>query len=457
MSNQTSQQTAQQLPAGKLRFGEKLGYGAGDLASNLVWTAAATFLTFFYTDVIGIAAGAVGTLMLIARILDAFIDIGVGVVVDKTKTRFGKARPWLLWMAIPFGLAGFLLFTVPNASPAGTILYAYITYIVMNVIYSTINVPYGVLNSLMTQDPYQRSVLNIFRMVMALIGGIIVNFFTMPLINSFGGGQTGWVAAFAVFGILAACLFLVTFFSTKERITPSVVQKEVPMKRGFKALFRNKYWGLMLVYAVVFYMGMGVGSGMNVYFAQYVLNNSNLVGILGVGSLIPMLIGLLFIAPVIKRFGKRNASLAGSAVAVVGSLIMAINPSSLTVIMIGLIVKSLGMVPIIGTIFAMLADTVDYGEWKTGIRTEGLVYSAGSFGTKAGSGLGAAIIGWALAIAGYVGGQDTVSASATSMISFLFVWLPGIMAVIQVIILWFYKLDKDYPQIIKDLNEVKQM
>ncbi|MGG3572432.1 MFS transporter [Bacillus gobiensis] len=439
----------------KIGMKEKIGYGFGDFASNLLFFATATFLTFFYTDTVGLAAGAVGTLMLVARILDALADIGIGALVDKTKSKHGKARPWLLWMAVPFAISGILLFTVPNTGPVATLIYVYITYLLMNFIYSAINVPYGVLNSLLTQDAYQRSVLNIFRMVLANLGALFITFFTLPLVSVFGGGQPGWIFTFSIFGIIGTLMFLFTFTSTRERVKPSVVHKDVPFKRGIKALFKNKYWGLMVAFTIVFFANNALGSGINVFYAQYILEDRDLVGILGMASLLPQLLGFGILAPIIKRIGKRNASLIGSFIMIAGSLIVAFQPTSLALVIAGLIIKALGTAAIMGTVFAMLADTVEYGEWKTGIRTEGLVYSAGSFGTKAGSGLGTAAVGWGLAMGGYIGGQTTVSASANFSIQFLFIYLPVIFSLIQIAILWFHRLDRQYPDIIKELQWVR--
>lgn len=441
----------------RIKFKEKLGYGFGDFANNLVWIAISAFLTFFYTDVVGFSAAAVGTLLLIARVLDAFVDLGVGTLVDKTKSKYGKARPWLLWLAIPFGISGVLLFSAPNLGPTGALIYAYATYLLVNIIYSGVNVPYSVLNSLITQEPYERSLLNIYRMVMALVGGVVVTYFTMPLVSWFGGGKTGWAMTFAVFGILAAVLLIITFITTKERVKPSVVQKDIPLRRSVKTLFRNKYCGLIVGFMVVTYTSAAVSSGVNVYYAQYLLKDASLVGIIGLASSIPLFLGLFMVAPIIKKFGKRNASFTGIIITIIGLLFMLIDPVNLTIILIGLVIKAVGSVPMIATMFAMLADTVDYGEWKTGMRTEGLVYSAGSFGLKVGSGLGAAFVGWLLAWGGYVGGLDAITDSAKSSIVFMFIYLPIIAALIQLIILWFYKLDKKYPQIVQELNEIKTL
>ncbi|MDQ0257054.1 GPH family glycoside/pentoside/hexuronide:cation symporter [Evansella vedderi] len=441
----------------KIGFTEKMGYGFGDLASNLVFAAVSTFLVFYYTDVAGASAAAVGTIILLSRLLDGFTDIGMGAIVDKTNSKHGKARPWLLWLAIPYTISAIMLFTVPDLGPVGMLVYIAITYNLVHIIYTGINIPYGVLNARMTQDSYQRATLNIFRMFSALIATVIVIFFTIPLVEAFGGGKTGWTVTFTIFGILAGILFLITFLTTKERVTAvNVDQSKVPVKDGVKALFKNKYWAMMVLFALVSYSGMGLGGGLGVYYAQYILGNTALVGPLGLAGLFPIMIGLLFVAPIIKKFGKRNAMIFGLLFGLIGTVVIMIDPSNFTLVIVGSIIRGLGAVPMAASFFAMLADTIEYGEWKTGLRTEGLVYSAGSFGTKVGMGLGAAIIGWSLSLGGYVGGVAEQTDAAIAMITFLFVWAPAIIALLQLAILNFYKLDKMYPQILADLQARKE-
>ena len=441
-----------------ISFKEKLGYGVGDLASNLIFAAVSSFLLFYYTDVVGVSAAAVGTIILFSRLFDGFTDIGMGAIVDKTKTRHGKARPWLLWMAIPYAIAAFLLFSVPELGPVAILVYIAITYNLIHLIYTAINIPYGVLNSLITQDQYQRSTLNIFRMFMALAGTVIIIFFTIPMVELLGGGKQGWQFTFTIFAVIAAILFLITFLSTKERVqaaTASGESHKVPLKVGFKALMKNKYWMLMVVFATVTYAAMGLGGGLNIYYAQYILGNPALVGPLGFAGLFPMMIGILFVAPIIKKLGKRNAIIAGTVLGALGTVLILINPTSWTLVLIGSIIRGIGGVPLVASIFAMLADTIEYGEWKSGIRTEGLVYSAGSFGTKVGMGLGAAAMGWALSYGGYIGGAAEQSASAITTITALFIYVPLVFAAIQILLLSFYKLDKEYPTILKELQERK--
>jgi len=437
-----------------LSFKEKLGYGFGDMASNLIFSSMSMFLLFFYTDVAGISAAVIGTIMLFTRIFDGLTDIGLGFVVDKTKSKHGKARPWIKWMAIPFAISAVLVFTIPDAGTVGKIVYITITYNLVNLIYTAINIPYGVLNSLITQDQYQRSVLNIFRMFMALIAALSVSMITLPIVSAFGGGLTGWQITFSIYGVIGAVLFFITYYSTKERVQPAVgsSDQKIPMKIGVNALFKNKYWGLMVLFMVVTYLGQGIGSGVNIYFAQYILNDSNLIGTLTLANLIPMMIAMLIISPVVKRLGKRNSMILGLIITIIGTLFILVNPGSVTMVMIGTVIKGIGTAPIIGSMFAMLADTIEYGEWKSGVRTEGLVYSAGSFGTKVGTGLGSAALGWILAFGGYVGGAAKQSDAALLSINALFIYIPLILAVLQLAIMIFYKLDREYPAIMKELQ-----
>ncbi|WP_246218535.1 MFS transporter [Litoribacterium kuwaitense] len=416
----------------KISFSEKLGYGVGDLASNLIFAAVSSFLVFYYTDIAGASAAAVGTIILLSRLLDGFTDIGMGLIVDKTNSKHGKARPWLLWMALPFTISAIMLFTVPDFGTVSMLIYIAITYNVVHIIYTAINIPYGVLNARMTQDSYQRATLNIFRMFSAIIATIIIMFLTIPLTEFFGGGKTGWIVTFTIFGVIAGVLFVVTFLTTKERVSAvNVDQSKVPLKKGIKALSQNKYWALMVLFSLVTYTANGLNGGLGVYYAQYILGNPALVGPLGFAGLFPVMIGLLFVAPIIKKFGKRNSMIIGLFISLVGTLIILVDPANITLVLAGSVVRGIGGMPVVASFFAMLADTIEYGEWKSGVRTEGLVYSAGSFGTKVGSGLGAAAMGWLLGLGGYVGGVAEQSESAISMIIFLFIWAPAIIAVIQ--------------------------
>ncbi|WP_077624046.1 MFS transporter [Sediminibacillus massiliensis] len=443
----------------QIKFAERLGYGLGDFASNIVFAAIGSFITFFYTDIVGgISAGVIGTIMLFSRLFDGITDIGMGIATDKTNSKFGKARPWLLWLAVPFAISSILVFSVPEIGTVGKIIYIVITYNLFSIIYTGINIPYGVLNSLITQDQYQRSVLNIFRMGLAVTATMVVNVITIPITDFFGGGKTGWALTFTVFSMIAVLIFGITFKTTRERVTSSTEasrKNDVSIKVGTKALMKNKYWIIMVIFLITNFIFVGLGNAINVYYAEYILNNASLVGTLAVAWNLPQLVGFFVVPPIIRRYGKRNTMIAGILLGILGSVFVLVDPTSLTVVVIGMFIRGIGIAPVVGSQFAMLADTIEYGEWKTGIRTEGLVYSAGSFGTKVGNGLSVAIVGWVLSMGSYTGGGSAQSESAITAIKFLFIHLPVFIAGVQLLLLFFYRLDKQYPKILSDLEKRK--
>lgn len=439
----------------KIGFGEKVGFGFGDLSTNIAWGSMSMFIMFFYTDVIGISAGIIGTIMLFSRFLDGVSDIAMGVIVDRTNTKYGKARPWLLRLAIPFAISLVLVFAVPNnVSDLWKVFYIVVTYNLLVTIFTAVVIPYGTLNTFITSDQNERSTLNVFRMFFANIGLIVVTLCTLPIVKLFGGGQSAWIMTFAIFGILSSVLYFITFKTTKERVQPvkKTGTNKVPIKVGIAALFKNKYWVLTFLTFIVFSLGEATFQGGTIYFATYILKDPLLVGLLSFLILIPSTLGLLFFAPLYKRFGKTKSMIGGSVIFLIGSIVLMIDPSSLTFVVIGSIIRGIGRAGVFGAIWAMLPDAVEYGEWKTGVRNEGLVYSAGSTGQKIGYGIGGALVGWILAWSGYVGGQDIQNPNVLLSIKALFIYLPLLMYVVQIILLSFHKLDKNYPKIYQELQ-----
>lgn len=436
----------------KMGLGEKMSYGFGNLAANLLLTTANTFISFFYTEVAGISIAVVGMILLLGRVFDGVADLGMGVIVDKTKTKHGKARPWLLWLAIPYGVAIVILFTSPNLSTNGKIIYAFITYVFSMFIFTGINVPYNTLSALSTQDQYERSQLSVFRTAFGFAGGLGLSVITMPLVKTFGDGKQGWVITAIIFGIVATILYLVCFTNVKERAVISEEKVKIPLKDSINTLFKNKYWILVITVNLIGTISAGLG-GVNVYYAQYILGNSSYMGIIGLGSFLPIVASILFVTPLLKKFGKKNLAVAGAAMGIMGALIMATAPTNISIIMVGLIIKGLGAGPLMIATFAMLADTVEYGQWKTGVRAEGLTFSAQSFSEKVGTGLGGVVLGAILSIGGYLGGQSVQSDSAITSIKIAFVYAPIITSIIQLALLYFYNLDKEYPKILAELKE----
>jgi len=443
----------------KLRFGLKLSYGFGNLAANLLLTTANAFISYFYTESVGISVATVGIILLAGRVLDGIADIVMGMIVDKTKSKYGKARPWLLRMAIPYGLAIVLLFSAPNLGPNGNIAYALVTYLFAMFIFTAINVPYNTLMALQTQEQKERSQLSSFRTAFGFLGALAVNMITMPIVSAFGGGKQGWFITSIIYGVIAILLYLNCFKNSREinasNDESDVIEIQGPktsLKQGIIGLLKNKYWVLVIGLILLGNLNSGLG-GVNVYYAQYILGDPNLVGLIGFASFLPIIVGVILSGPILVKFGKRNTSIGGSILSLVGCGIIMVGSSSMPMIMAGLIIKGLGTAPMLIASYAMLGDTIEYGEWKNGTRAEGLTFSAASFGEKVGTGLGGAVLGGILAVGGYIGGQATQGASAIGAIKFSFVYAPIILGVIMIILLFMYKLDTEYPKILAELKE----
>ena len=446
----------------KLTFGkifERFSYGCGDFGCNIIYTAMSAFLLFYYTDYANVSAMAVGTIMMVSRIFDGVSDIIMGVIVDRTRSKYGKARPWILRMCIPFAVSGILLFSVP-ASWASTpkLVYVFITYnLVSTVIYTAINVPYSALNALMTQDPYERSVLSIFRNLLATAGTLTINTFTLPLVEYFGNNAAAWTKTFVVFGFVSIAAFLCTFFGTKERVRAAenegeVQTEDVPFVTGIKALFKNKYWIMMTGMLALFFLMYSVNGGATVYYAKDILGDKNLVSTINGIFNIVQICGMFFIAMLVKKFGKRNVFALGLVLDIIGMLVLNFSGGSMAIIVVSSVIRGIGNACGGATMWAMVSDTIDYGEWKTGYRTEGLVNSACSFGYKIGNGIGSALLGLILEIGGYVGTAAVQTESALTSIKVCFVWIPILVYACGLVIMKFYHLDKEFDGIIADLK-----
>lgn len=439
---------------------ERFSYGCGDFGCNIIYTAMSVYLMFYYTDYAGVSSAAVGVIMLISRVFDGVSDIIMGVIVDRTKSRFGKARPWLLRMCIPFAVSGVLLFSVPTGWSSGAkLVYVFVTYnLVSTVVYTAINVPYSALNALMTQDPYERSVLSIFRNLLATAGTLTINTFTLPLVELFGNTASAWTKAFVVLGAVSVAAFLINFFGTKERVRPAVKDgeaKDVPFTTGVKALFQNKYWIMMTGMLALFFLMYSVNGGATVFYAKDILGDKNLVTTINGIFNVVQIVSMFFIAMLVKRFGKRNVFALGLVFDIVGMLVLNYSGGAMNLIVVSSVIRGIGNACGGATMWAMVSDTIDYGEWKTGYRTEGLVNSACSFGYKIGNGIGSALLGLILEIGGYVGEAAVQTAEALFSIEACFVWIPIVVYVCGLIIMKFWHLDKEFSGILADLEKRK--
>ena len=380
----------------------------------------------------------------------------MGVIIDRTKSPFGKARIWILRLVVPYAIGTVLLFAVPVGwSETAKLIYIFFSYnLAFTVLFTGINLPYATLTALMTQDQYERSVLSIFRMILATCGTLFIKTCTLPVVRFFGNDARAWTMTFIVFGALEIVTFMITFLFTRERVNTADDDKrlKIPVTLGFKALVKNKYWFMAALNPILIFIAQGINGSAEVYYTKIVLGNSDLVGTFSVALQATQIICMFFIARFVKKFGKRNVLMIGAAIMIAGYSIMGIGADNLTVLIAGCMLRGVGNAGISACMFAMVTDTIEYGEWKTGIRTEGLINSAASFGQKIGNGLSSVILGAILSIGGYVGTAVTQTAGAITAIKVSYIYVPVILTVIQVIVLAFYHLDKEYDSILTDLK-----
>ncbi|RFU66024.1 MFS transporter [Peribacillus glennii] len=430
---------------------EMLGYGIGGLGIFTASSLIGTFLSFYYTDIVGISAGIVGTLMLLVRVMDGAADIGMGILVDRTKSKYGKARPWILWMALPIGFSTISLFLVPDIGMAGKIAFVYVTFIIFNLIFTAVSIPFKTLLGMITQDNYERGLANIYSGFFTMIGSLLVMTLTQPLANKFG-----WTPVAITIGAMVPIALYITYRSTRERVGAAQQDGwdgDVPIKIGVKALFANKYWLIITLCCVISYAIIALGQSAGLYYATYIFGNTNYFSFIGLALTAPMVIGLLLIASLVKKIGKRNVALIGTVFIIIGQIIKIFGPESLAIFLIGSAFAGLGAMPIIGLIHSMINDTIEYGELKSGVRTAGLVNSGASFGMKVGTGLGMALIGWLLSLGSYAGGAAEQTHSAEQMIVALNIYIPMLLAIVQFIFLRMYHLDREYPVILDELKQ----
>ncbi len=456
MDNNTQQDTAL---TEKIGFREKFFYGGGDLASNLILVLTSTYVTFFYTDALGLSPAIIGMIMMISRLLDGVTDITMGYIMDKTKSKHGKARPWMLWLAVPIGIATLLVFTVPNMGDVGKYIYVAITYnLVTTVLYTAINIPYGALTARMSRDQHQRMIINVFRMFMAQVGSLAINALTLPLVKAVGGeagtaSQQAWIIVSCMYGALAALLFLLCFKNTKERVDVPV--EKISFGKSFKLCMKNDQWLLLVLAWIVMALGMALGMSVGTYYAKYWLGDETLVGYLSATMILVALICMPMMTGIIKKVGKRNVAMVGAIISFLGQAMMLINPLSFSWLMICSVVKGIGTATGMGTMFAMIADTIEYGQWKNGIRVEGMLYSTTTFGAKIGGGVAGAVAMGILGAAGYDGLLAAQPEAAMAVLKNLYLIASLPFLVLLPIIYYFYKLDKIYPQVMKDLKAGK--
>lgn len=444
-----------------IKLTEKIGYGFGDMASSMFWKLFGAYLMIFYTDVFGLPAAVVGTMFLITRIWDSAFDPIVGVVADRTHSRWGKFRPYLLWLAVPFGIIGILTFVTPDWSPTGKLIYAYVTYSLMMMIYSAINVPYASLLGVMSPNPKERNTLSTYRMTFAYIGSFIALLLFMPLVNFFSGNskeladqQTGWTLAVVVIAILCIVLFFGCFAWTKERVKP-IKETQNPLKEDLKDLFKNKPWWILLGAGVAALVFNSIRDGATVYYFKYFVVEENYatVSFFGMSFVLSGLylalgqaaniIGVIAAAPVSNRIGKRNTYMWAMIIATVLSVIFYwFDKEDLIWMFVLQALISVCAGSIFPLLWSMYADCADYSELKTGNRATGLIFSSSSMSQKFGWAIGTAVTGWLLGFFGFQA-NAVQSEEAISGIKMFLSFLPAIGTILSVVFISMYPLTEN--------------
>ncbi|MDR1381128.1 MAG: MFS transporter [Tannerella sp.] len=470
----------------KVSFGEKVGYSLGDGSANLIFQMMMMFQLFFYTDVFGIKATTAGAILLFARFFDAFVDPAVGILSDRTNTRWGKYRPWLLWTAIPFAVFFILAFSTPDLGERGKIIYAGVTYTLLMSVYSFNNTPYSSLGGVMTGDIRERTSISSIRFVTATVATFVVQGLTLPLVTKTGGSATspeGWSATVTIFAAVGFVLMIITFLTTKERISPPQKEK-TPVRQDFKDILKSRPWLAMFILTLFLFTTLALwGSGMSYYF-NYVVDKDALfsfldgVGLVGtrgetpgawhsffdafglivydtddvfavgfslfnmMGNIIQLL-GVIFLSGYLSGlFGKRNVFIVCLALtALCTGLFYAVPPDSIGNILILNILKSLSYAPTIPLLWAMMGDVADHSEWVNYRRATGFVFAGIVFALKAGLGLGGLICGSIIDSFGFVA-NAVQSESSVQGIKLTASIIPAITFVIGVVALLFYPITR---------------
>ncbi|MER0438081.1 MFS transporter [Emticicia sp. W12TSBA100-4] len=478
----------------KLSVIEKIGYSLGDLAANLIFQTLMTFLAYFYTDVYKIPAGAASIIIFIGGFLGAFFNILMGIIADRTNTRWGKFRPWVLWTSIPFGIISLLAFSTPDFGETGKIIYALVTYFLLVIVYSASNLPYSALSGVITGDMKERNSLSSYRFVAVMVAQFIIQSLLLPLALSLGHGNkaVGFEKVMLFFAIVGVICLVITFLTTKERIVP-VTEEKSSIKQDLTDLSRNKPWVIMLVVTILVFITLALKGGMYIYYFKYYLDptaqanylesigfntfikglNATVTGLglgkfewpedaptsanslFNAGGIIFMIIGIMFTKPLADRFGKRN--IFGIFLALSALCLVAFNfydKNSIGIVFFTQILHGFTYGVTIPLLWAMIADVADYSEWKNNRRATAIIFSAMIFGLKIGLSVGGAVGAALLSNYGYIAEQAIQTDDTVSGIKLSVSIYPGLVFLIGCILLFKYEINKSMEtQIETDLKQ----
>jgi GPH family glycoside/pentoside/hexuronide:cation symporter len=446
----------------RLSVGEKVGYSLGDLAANLIFQTFITFLAFFYTDVYKIPAGTASAIIFWGGVFGGVIFNPImGLIADRTNTRWGKFRPWVLWTAVPFGVFSLLAFSTPDLGEQGKIYYAAITYTLLVTIYAANNLPYAALSGVLTGNMSERNSLSSYRFVAVMVAQFVIQVLLLPLVLWLGDGDqaVGFRRTMMGFAIIGTIFFIITFLTTKERIVPTAEQKST-VKQDLVDLFRNKPWLLMLIVIVMVFINLALKGGSYIYYFQYYVDREALTqfldgfgfhgdpvstgfGIFNGGGIIMMIVGIGFTRKLADRFGKRNVFSAGLFASTLFLLAFVFfPPDAIGTMMLSQILHGFFYGITIPLLWAMIADVADYSEWKNNRRATAIVFSAMILGLKFGLAVGGALVAKLLDIYGYVPDAATQSTGVVEGVKLSISIYASIPFLICCVILFFYEINK---------------
>lgn len=449
----------------KLGMKQIFSYGIGNLGLNVFFSAISTYLLYFYTDNAGLTAAAAGTLIFLVKLVNLVVNPLMGLFIDRTSSRWGKFRPYILFGSLPLAIVGVLTFTVPNLDPSGKLVYAYVTYILFNIAYSIVNVPYSSLLANMSDDYYERSRISSIKVFLGQIGSMVVATATLPLVHRFSSEAEGFRIVFSAFGVLLLIALLMTFFGTKERVQASVANRDnsgvktkteaghVPFGITLKALARNKYLMLLLVYITFSTMALSVKTSVAVYYFKYNIGNTSLFSIYSLVGFAFLLTTVLINPKAVKKWGKRNTGILSQFILIAGLIGFYVFSDSVTLVFLFGAISYVGLGLSTPLLWSMVPDTIEYGEWKTGVRSEATVYAAFIFAQLLATAIASKLSGDLLEWFGYV---PNAAQTPTALHGILIMQtaIPLAAAVIGIIVLYFYKLDnKTFASLKQEIKE----
>jgi len=447
MANGAVPQTKESLVVpqinGNLSFLTKLSYGFGEFSASVVWSLASSYLLFFYTDVFGIAGGAAAVILLVARVWDCFVDPILGLTMERTKSKRGRFRPYILYGAVALAVLNILTFFTPDLSGTGKVIYAGVTYLLLGTVHSVVNVPYGALATVMTRDTHERTNLNAYRGVFGQVAGILTGAAVMPLITLLGHGnqQHGFFYAAIVLSVVSAPLLFLTYKNCKEIIEPALNERP-SIKESLVAVGANKPLLLIIVSLFVVLLGVFGRIGTVTYYCIYVLNRPDLIAVSFTILSVCGAIGSFILPFIAKFFEKKTLLIVGSTITGIAFIAMYYTPATnINMIIVWTIISSLPTGFASPMVFSMVADSIDDYQVKTGIRADGAIYSFTSLSTKIASALVGAVSATILGAIGYVANKQQTP-EVIHGINMLVNLGPGVVYILATIPLYFYKISK---------------